>query len=334
VEDVIVVLNEIVLSPAEPLPLELNPAAIYLSTLRASGRTGMQQSLKLIVETLTGQPGDILAFPWHQLRYQHAQAIRTALTEAKKEDGTNRFKPNTVNHALAALRGVLNQAENLELLSGDDYRRISKVKSIKHSQEISGRALKTREITALLKVCAKDTTPAGTRDGALVAVAYTAGLRRSEISTLDLSDYDPESGELKVRGGKGGKDRTTYLSGGSAEALSGWLKLRGQEAGPLFYPINKGGNLVPHRFTAQAVLKILRKRQLEAGIKKFSPHDLRRTFITDLLAAGADIATVQKLAGHANVSTTTRYDRRGEEAKKKAAALLNVSYPAGNNPGS
>ena len=76
--------------------------------------------------------------------------------------------------------------------------------------------------------------------------------------------------------------------------------------------------------TDQAVLDILRARGKEAAIASFSPHDLRRTFISNLLDAGADISTVQKLAGHSSPVTTAKYDRRGEETKRLAVERLSI----------
>jgi integrase len=102
--------------------------------------------------------------------------------------------------------------------------------------------------------------------------------------------------------------------------------VRGFEAGPLFLAVDKAGNVRPRRITTGAVYQILGRLQEAAKVKPFSPHDCRRSYVTALLAAGNSIAVVQKLAGHASVATTARYDRSDEDAKRRAAETLHVPF--------
>jgi site-specific recombinase XerD len=185
------------------------------------------------------------------------------------------------------------------------------------------------EIRALVEACVAGTSPAGARDTVLLGILYTGGLRRAELVVLDLADLEVETGKLIIRSGKGGKARTVYLGGGALAALMAWLRVRGEAAGPLFVRILKGGHLTDRQLTTQAVYTILKVRAAEVGVKDFSPHDFRRTFVSDLLNRGADIATVAKLASHASVTTTARYDRRDEETKRKAAGLLHFPFKDG-----
>lgn len=257
---------------------------------------------------------------WAALRYRHTAAIRATLAE--------RYGPAQVNKVLAALRGVLREAWRLGLTDSETYHQATDLPGVQGRTRPRGRALTLGELRALFAVCAEDKTPARARDAALIAALYGGGLRRSEVVALDLSDYNPETEAFTVRSGKGRKARLGYAANGAKDALEGWLRVRGTEPGPLFWPINKGGRPRPRRMTSQSVWVALAKRARQANVNSFSPHDLRRSFISDLLDAGADIATVQQLAGHANVTTTARYDRRGEATKRNAAKLLHVPYLA------
>lgn len=306
-------------SLAAVTPLDQNPAAVYLATLRPVGRRGMLRALNLIAEIASGGKQTALTLPWQQLRYQHTAAIAAALVERG-------YRPATVNQALSGLRSVLYHAWKLGIMESEDYQRARDVKNKRAETLPRGRALAKDELKTLITNCQSENSPADTRDAALIGVMYGTGLRRSEVVKLELKDYKPLTGALTIRGAKGGKDRIVYVKGGAAKTLTGWLLLRSDRVGALFCPVHKSGKVRIERMTDQAILKILKKRGFEAHLEPFSPHDLRRTYISDLLDAGADIATVQKLAGHASVTTTTRYDRRGEEAKSKATDLLNIPF--------
>lgn len=299
-------------------PADQHPAAVYLARLAPGSRRTMREALDTIAGLLTSNRCDLQTLDWAALRYQHTAAVRAILAGL--------YAPATANKMLAAFRGVLKEAWRLGQVGAEEYHRAADLPSVRGTTQPRGRALSHEELATLFERCAVDKTPAGLRDAALLGILYGCGLRRSELVALDVSDYLARDSAVGVRSGKGNKARTSYLSVGSREALEAWLKVRGKTPGPLFCPVNKAGKIAFRRLSDQAVRKILLKRAGQAGVDQFSPHDLRRTMIGDLLDAGADISTVQRLAGHANVTTTARYDRRGEAAKRKAANLLNVPF--------
>ena len=306
-----------------PPRADRHPAALYLAQLGAGSRRAMRQALDAAAALVSGGRADAETLDWAALRYQHTAALRAALGD--------RYAPASANKALSAVRGVLKQCWLLGLMTAEDYHRAANVPRVKGTTLPKGRALSGGEMGGLLGACAADSRLTDLRDAALLAVLYGAGVRRAEAVALDVSDYDPETGALTVRSGKGNKARIAYAEGGAGAALLDWLAVRGAAPGPLFCRIRKGGRNTPQkltlqRLTPQAVLYVVEKRTKEARVAHCSPHDFRRTFISDLLDVGADIATVQKLAGHASVETTARYDRRGEATKRRAASLLHVPY--------
>ncbi len=305
-----------------------HPALAYLASLSSKrSQRVMRDDLAMIAAIALGvDPKSVTAgqrqalifrVEWHELRITHTNAIRTALHQRYSSH-------HTVNRMLCALRGVLKACWQAELMTAEEYHRARAVEAVKGHTLPAGRDLGAGERGALFEVCSNDATPAGARDAALLACA-DAGLRRAEIAQLDLADYDGDGSRLTVHG-KGNKDRLVPLNDGQQRAISDWLAVRGDAPGALLWPVNKGGKLIARRITSQAVYNAMQKRGIKAGVSDFSPHDFRRTLVGDLLDAGADISTVQKIMGHASPTTTARYDRRSEKAKSKAANLRHTPY--------
>jgi len=280
-------------------PLNQHPAIVYLSTLSPGSKPTMKHSLNLIAQLLTDNQGDYLTLNWSGLCYKHTTDVRATLIK--------NYSPATVNRILCALRGVLKEALRLELMNPIDYARAVDIKSVKAPQQGSGRVLNQDEIDALMQTCFSDLTPAGFRDAALIALLRGAGLRRSEVVGLELKDFH-HHGEINIPSAQGRLDRTVYLSPSAIAIVNDWIEIRTPTPGPLLCQVNKSGRIVYKRLTPQAVLFILHKRGEQAGIKPFSPHALRRTFIWDLLNAGVDISTVQSLAGLSTPALAARYE--------------------------
>jgi integrase/recombinase XerC len=158
---------------------------------------------------------------------------------------------------------------------------------------------------AMLLAAPPDQTLLGLRDRALLETLYSAGLRVSELTGLNLGDLDLEAGTITVRG-KGKRERLAILGSPAVGALRDWLAIRaaGRGAQQEAVFLNKRGG----RLTSRSVARLLEKYLAQTGLDpQTSPHSLRHSFATHLLDNGADIRSVQELLGHRSLGTTQIY---------------------------
>ena len=308
------------LVPSDRVPSSEHPALVYLASLSPGSRRTMRQSLNVVAEILTGGICDHVSMPWPLLRFQHTQAVRSVLME--------RYSPKTANKMLSALKQTLRMAWNLGTMSAEEYQRAVALKPVssERPEAAAGRALSFGEWTALFAVCRDDPSISGARDAAILALFRVGGLRRSELANLHVSAYNSITQTLTIRGKRNRIRVVPIEDQGALDAISDWLAVRGDEPGPLFLRIDKGKRLTRDQLTDQGIYHILAMRGRESGVAGFTPHDLRRSFAGDLLDAGADLSTVQKLMGHSDANTTAGYDRRGEHAKRSAVRKIHVPY--------
>ncbi len=174
------------------------------------------------------------------------------------------------------------------------------------------KVLSPDEVLAILDTTASD-RPADIRDRAILELLYGSGLRVSESIGLELTDIRHDEELLLIRG-KGSKERLVPYGELAAKALDQYLQHvrpdlvrrrveRGHSDHTRLFVNLRGGPI-----TRQAVFTMVRARTLKGGVQKeVSPHTLRHSFATHLLAGGADLRVVQMLLGHADIGTTQVY---------------------------
>lgn len=139
------------------------------------------------------------------------------------------------------------------------------------------------------------------RNRALLELIYGAGIRVAEAAALDVQDVDLKASLVKVRSGKGRKDRIVPFGPPAADALREWMHGRGSMGNALF--LNKHFS----RLSVRSMHRIVRDSGLKNGLSGVHPHALRHSCATHMLAGGADLRAIQEQLGHASLSTTQRY---------------------------
>src|SRR5215208_7835045 len=230
--------------PTAGRPRDEDPVLAYLARLSPGSRRTMRASLETIARLASAGEVGALEFPWWMLRYQYSEAIRGRLAEA--------YAPATANKMLSAMKGVLKSCWRLGLMTADERDRASDVEPVRGTRLPLGRSIPRGELGSLFEACAQEANDPrmrarGVRDAAMLALLYVGGLRRTELASLKLSDYDPETRTLRLRG-KGNNERQVYAEGGAELLLASWLELRGEgePEEPLFLPVRKDGRVLLH----------------------------------------------------------------------------------------
>jgi integrase/recombinase XerD len=179
------------------------------------------------------------------------------------------------------------------------------------------RVLTRDEVARLLRE-PKGTEPLALRDRALLEVMYACGLRVSEVTGLEISDIDLDEGMLRARG-KGSKERLVPVGRHASAALGAYRTrsrpaLLGARAESKLFLNRRGGGL-----SRQGLYKIVQGHARGAGLEaRMSPHTLRHSFATHLLAGGCDLRSLQEMLGHADLATTQVYTHLSAERLKDA----------------
>jgi integrase/recombinase XerD len=270
--------------------------------------------------TLEAYRSDLLQFgEWLGRTHRDPLGVgHSELSEFANEIATGRAdKPPaasaTLQRKVACLRSFYRHLRRTGVLTTDPTAHLRAPKQGRKLPQVLSRD----EVAELLRQ-PRGTEPAALRDRALLETMYACGLRASEAIDLEVGDVDLEDGILRARG-KGSKERLVPVGSAAARALTAYLqrgraRLVGDRWEARLFVNQRGAGL-----SRQGLYKIVQRHAASAGLaSKMSPHTLRHSFATHLLAGGCDLRSLQEMLGHADIATTQIYTHLSAERLKDA----------------
>jgi integrase/recombinase XerD len=227
---------------------------------------------------------------------------------ADGHDGRAPAAAATLQRKVACLRSFYRHLRREQLLAHDPT---TELRSPRSSARLP-KVLSRDDVTSLLSQ-PRGSSPGALRDRALLETMYACGLRASEATDLQRSDVDLEAGILRARG-KGSKERIVPIGSKAISSLEAYLahgrpKMVGLRDEPRLFVNLRGGGL-----SRQGLYKIVQRHAASAGLaERMSPHTLRHSFATHLLAGGCDLRSLQEMLGHADIGTTQIYTHLSPE---------------------
>ena len=259
--------------------------------------------------TLEAYRSDLLQLGTHlhrtgadALTAQHSDLADFVSDLAAGSEERPAVSPATLQRKVACLRSFYRHLRRQDLVTHDPTVHLRAPKQSRRLPQVL-----TRDEVARLLEAPRGAEPPALRDRALLELMYACGLRASEAIALEVGDVDLETGVLRARG-KGSKERLVPIGSSAGRALAVYVqrgrpRLVGDRLEPRLFLNHRGAGL-----TRQGLYKIVQRHARSAGLaSKMSPHTLRHTFATHLLAGGCDLRSLQEMLGHADIATTQLY---------------------------
>ena len=276
----------------------------YLELERGLSRNTLdayRSDLQQFGEFLSRQGTDPLAADGVQLA-----AFVSELAEGR--DGRRPAAAATLQRKVACLRSFYRHLRREDLTDNDPTRDLRSPRSNARLPRVL-----TRDQVNRLLMQPRGNGNAAMRDRALLETMYACGLRASEAITLELSELDLEAGVLIARG-KGSKERLVPIGSKALETLRVYLALARPELVGIADEPHVFVNMRGQALSRQGLYKIVQRHARAAGLdSRMSPHTLRHTFATHLLAGGCDLRSLQEMLGHADIGTTQIYTHLSSE---------------------